>query len=119
MDDRLNDYLDGKLSTTSGEVPKHFDAGAPDPSVDEKGMHPSYWVLSESERAKGFVRPVRSSYLHSRCGTVTTMGRALSETYARDPKFYGATYCCSCCAHFPVGEHGEFTWEGTSEKVGT
>jgi hypothetical protein len=23
------------------------------------------------------------------------MGRALSETYARDPKFYGATFCCT------------------------
>lgn len=119
MTDRLNDFLDGKLSTTSGETPKQFDGPAPDSSVDTRGMHPSYWVLSESERAKGFVRPVRRSYLHSSCGTVTTMGRALAETYARDPHFYGATYCARCCSHFPVGEAGEFTWEGTTEKVGT
>lgn len=27
-------------------------------------MHTQYWVLSERERAKGFVRPVRQSYRH-------------------------------------------------------
>src|ERR1043165_3911417 len=41
------------------------------------------------------------------CGTVTTMGRALSETYARDPSFYGATFCCGCNRHLPVQE---FIW---------
>lgn len=44
------------------------------------------------------------------CGTVTTMGQALSETYARDPSFYGFTYCCGCRQHLPVGRDGEFTW---------
>ena len=44
------------------------------------------------------------------CGTVTTMGLALCETYARDPSFYGATYCVGCRLHRPVGKHGEFTW---------
>lgn len=43
------------------------------------------------------------------------MGRALSETYARDPKFYVATYCVHCRAHFPAEE---FLWDGTNEKVG-
>lgn len=47
------------------------------------------------------------------------MGRKLSETYARDPGFYGATFCCRCNAHFPVGANGEFVWDGTNEKVGT
>lgn len=42
-----------------------------------------------------------------RCGTVTTMGRALSETYARDPSFYGATFCVTCNKHLPVAE---FVW---------
>lgn len=119
MVDHLNDYLDGKLSTTDGKVPKQFAAPAPDPSVDASGMHPSYWVLSESERAKGFVRPVRRSYRHEKCGSVTTMGVALAETYARQPDFYGATFCVNCGGHYPVGEHGEFTWDGTTEKVGT
>lgn len=58
------------------------------------------------------------------CRTVTTMGAALAETYARDPAFYGATYCCGCRMHLRVGEHGEFTWmtedgQDTSELVGT
>jgi hypothetical protein len=119
MTDHLNDYLDGKLTTTDGSVPKHFGTPAPDPAVGPTGMHASYWVLSESERAKGFVRPVRRSYRHKKCGSVTTMGVALAETIARQPDFYGATYCCACGGHFPVGEHGEFVWDGTTEKVGT
>lgn len=58
------------------------------------------------------------------CGTVTTMGQALAETYARDPHFYGATYCCGCQLHLPVGERGEFVWmdqrgRATEERVGT
>lgn len=67
-----------------------------------------YLVLSESERGKGFVRPVRQTYIHDKCGVATKMALALSETYARDPKFYGATYCVGCSAHFPVAE---FKWE--------
>lgn len=78
-----------------------------------------YLVLSEEERARGFVRPVRRSYVHNTCGSLTTMGVALAETYARDPSFYGATYCASCGLHRPVGADGEFTWDGTTEKVGT
>lgn len=109
----------GELATTSGEGPKHFGSPAPDPDVDSRGMHKSYWVLSQRERAKGFVRPVRRSYLHATCGSITTMGLALAETYARDPSFYGSTYCVSCAGHFPVGAGGEFTWDGSDEKVGT
>lgn len=75
-----------------------------------------YLVLSEEERAKGFIRPVRTAYIHKTCGTVTKMGIALSETYARNPKFYGATYCCVCQMHRPVGE---FIWDGTNETVGS
>lgn len=75
-----------------------------------------YLVLSEEERAKGFVRPYRDSYRHETCGTVTTMGVALSQTYARDPKFYGATYCVHCQMHLPVSE---FTWTRDGETVGS
>ena len=130
------------------------------------GQQQSYLVLSDEERAKGFVRPVRRTYKHvgtrpkyptrpltaeesasnpcgyvcfepypddgssltgrfwtqaqldSGCGTTTTMGQALAETYARDPKFYGGTFCCRCAQHFPVGEHGEFVWEDGT-RVGT
>ena len=80
------------------------------------GQNVKYLVLSEAERAKGFVRPVRQVYLHKKCLTTTRMGLALSETYARDPKFYGATFWCACMTHYPVKE---FTWDGTNEEVGS
>ena len=83
------------------------------------GQQKGYVVLSEEERAKGFVRPVRKSYVHEKCGIVTTMGLALAETYAREPTFYSGTFCCGCGTHFPVGPDGEFVWDGTDEKVGT
>lgn len=128
-------------------------------------QHEVYLVLSEEERVKGFVRPVRTTYRHvglqplyplrdlteeergryadvgyvkyeaypegsstlgrywtqeqldSRgCGAVTTMATALAETYARDPHFYGSTYCVRCMKHRPVAE---FVWEGTTERVGS
>ena len=133
-------------------------------SVKADGQNEKYLVLSEEERAKGFVRPVRRAYKHvgirplyptrplteeekkgpdvgyvcfepyppsesavvgrfwtknqleSGCGTVTTMGQALAETYARDPKFYGATFCCYCGKHFPVEE---FVWDEDGSKVGS
>ena len=75
-----------------------------------------YLVLSEEERAKGFVRPLRRSYVHATCRTETTMGLALCETYARDPKFYGATYCVRCRMHLPVAE---FTWSEDGAVVGS
>lgn len=78
-----------------------------------------YLVLSEEERAKGFVRPVRHSYKHLTCGGLTTMGMQIAETYARKPDFYGATYCASCRKHRPVGEDGEFVWTTDGSKVGT
>ncbi len=123
------------------------------------GMQKGYVVLSEEERAKGFVRPVRRTYIHfivcglwkdggfgkqafpkrqcgrsknhvgscgnwiepeshHGCGVATTMGTALAETYARDPKFYSGTFCVGCRAHYPVGENGEFVWDDGT-KVGT
>lgn len=85
----------------------------------DSGMQQSYLVLSEEELAKGFVRPVRTRYRHLTCGTITRMGQAIAETYARDPHFYGGTYCVGCQGHFPVGPEGEFVWEGTDLKVGT
>jgi hypothetical protein len=87
--------------------------------VDPDGQQAAYLVLSDEERARGFVRPVRQRYVHLVCGAVTTMGLAIAETYARDPHFYGGTFCARCHDHFPVGEFGEFVWDGTDEKVGT
>lgn len=136
-------------------------------------MADKYLVLSEEEIAKGFVRPVRRSYIHlgvagpehplreltpteheryddvgyvrfeeyppdshgsalgkfwtqaqldavKTCGAVTTMGTAIAETYAAEPRFYGATFCVACQMHRPVGPDGEFIWDdGSGQKVGT
>ena len=62
-----------------------------------------YWTQEQLDRIGG-------------CGTVTTMGLSIAETYARDPKFYGGTFCCGCGKHLPVDE---FVWEGTGERVGS
>lgn len=151
----------------------------------ETGQNTCYLVLSEEERAKGFIRPYRDAYVHAGkkierdeegrivgrlikiddeeypkndhytkengyggyikypeghncygryvttkeveaiverkthfggCGALTTMGRALSETYARDPKFYGATFCTQCNKHLPVNE---FVWDADGEILGS
>lgn len=99
-----------QLSDGSPVTPDHREI---DPAT---GQQKGYVVLAPEERAKGFVRPVRRSYVHKSCGTLTTMGVALAETYARDPKFYGGTFCAGCRKHFPVAE---FVWEGTDEVVGS
>lgn len=86
---------------------------------DETGQQKKYLILSEEERKKGFIRPVRLSYVHLVCGAVTTMNEAIAETYARDPKFYGGTFCVTCRDHFPVGEppRGEFVWDRPREET--
>ncbi len=134
--------------------------------LKDNGQQKGYVVLSAEERAKGFVRPVRNTYIHvgikptyplrdltpeelerykkfgyvkyeayppespilgkywterqlkGGCKTATTMAPSIAETYARDPKFYGGTFCTHCMGHFPVGEQGEFEWEDGT-KVGT
>ena len=167
----MSNYSDHeKQTSTKGEARTghaHENEPAAGP-VGENGQHAAYWVLSEEERAKGFVRPVRTTYKHggirptrptrpltpdeakvhgergyvayekyddgftdgrfwtqdqldSGCGAITTMSLALAETYARDPEFYGATFCCKCRGHFPVAE---FTWDpvaldGKPETVGS
>lgn len=141
--------------------------------VDDQpvSMSDTYLVLSDEERAKGFVRPLRFEYVHvgrpgpehplvdltaeqqeryavagyvkfepyppgsasagrfwtqehldavgKGCGAATTMHRSIAETYARQPTFYGATFCVGCRMHRPVGADGEFVWKGTRERVGT
>src|SRR5690242_17946231 len=85
------------------------------------GQQRDYVVLSEAERAKGFVRPLRTEYTHlgkiqklegvdgttfdgpryGGCGVVTRMSLPIAETYARDPKFYSGTFCIGCKKHLP------------------
>lgn len=103
----------GLAETISGTpIGEHIEA-------KPNGQQKDYLVLTAEERAKGFVEPVRRSYVHTKCGVTTTMGQALAETYARCPDFYSGTFCCGCGNHFPVGADGEFFWSGTTQKVGT
>lgn len=85
------------------------------------GQQEAYLVLSEEERAKAFVRPLRSSYIHVACGVETRIGLALAETYARQPSFYSGTYCCGCGKHFPL-RNGDgspaFLWDSDRTPVG-
>lgn len=59
---------------------------------DEEGLTGRFWTQAQ---------------LNSGCGTVTTMKKSISETYAAKPDFYGATFCCACGNHYPVEE---FVW---------
>jgi len=114
MHEHENDGQGRQMCTTSGEAPSV--TRAKQQAEGNVGQHSSYIVLCEEERAKGFVRPYRDRYKHSTCGSVTTMGRALSETYARDPKFYGSTFCVNCNAHYPVDQ---FIWTADGAQVGS
>ena len=80
------------------------------------GQQKGYVVLTAEERAKGFVRPVRRSYVHVKCGGLTTMAQSIAETYAREPNFYSGTFCVLCRKHLPLDE---FVWDGTQEMVGS
>lgn len=84
--------------------------------TEPRDQNKKYLVLPEEERARGYVRPLRRTYVHEVCGTDTTMSYAIAETYAREPTFYGTTYCLECRKHRPVGE---FVWKGTQEPVGS
>lgn len=160
------------MSLTTDPKDPRLGRGGDDNPVPQNEV---YLVLSEEELAKGFVRPVRTSYVHvgrkidleggviepisekdalrhgpvgkyvaflkypesksplvgraltqeqvdsmgkytGGCGVLTRMNQTIAETYARDPKFYGATYCMGCQKHLDVNE---FTWDGTNQKVGS
>lgn len=67
-------------------------------------------LLRECEAAlkqDSIVKPVRTSYTHKVCRGVTSIGRALAETYARNPWFYSGTFCVVCNVHRPLAE---FEW---------
>ena len=160
--------------TVSGKTAVNAD-DAPVPNSEKRpdGQHVDHWVLCAEERAKGFVRPVRNSYVHvgilgpeyplrdlteeertrhtdtewvkyetypkgahgsalgrfwsqaeldkvgKGCGVKTSMPNSIAETYARNPGYYGCTFCCGCGAYLPVGRRGEFVWADTNERVGT
>jgi hypothetical protein len=92
---------------------KHPDLGY---GSDEEPVEQNkvYLVLSDDELAKGYVKPYRTSYKHLTCGTSTKMAHEIAATYARDPWFYGATYCVHCQKHRPLIE---FIWEPDGESM--
>ena|SRR6185369_5389237 len=108
----MSDLEPPAMCTTTGEPVDVVRAK----QTAETGQHEGYVVLCPDERAKGFVRPYRDAYRHTSCGSVTTMGRALSETYARQPTFYSHTFCVNCNRHLPVAE---FTWTLDGQQVGS
>jgi hypothetical protein len=52
--------------TSDGREPEieHGHGPAPTDKRRPDGQHEAHWVLSDEERAKGFIRPVRRSYRH-------------------------------------------------------
>lgn len=71
----------------------------------------TFYTIGQPEHAQ-----ITATHRKGGCGGTTTMGSALSETYARDPEFYGATFCVSCNRHLPVSE---FVWTADGETVGS
>jgi len=48
-----------------GKMDETYEGGGAPAGVDpQSGQHRGHWILSEEERKKGFVRPVRLSYKH-------------------------------------------------------
>ena len=91
--------------------------------IKADGQQETYLVLSDEERQKGFVRPVRFTYTHILCGGKTTIySKAIAETFARNNKFYDGTFCVKCKAHFSLTD-GEgvpaFLWESDKSSVGS
>lgn len=121
----VDNLIKGAGAVPPVDLSKRETIGGMDPFSPEhrelksNGQQKDYIVLSEEERKRGFVRPVRRTYVHTKCGVATTMGSALAETYARKPDFYSGTFCCGCGTHFTFGKtDGEFVWDDGS-KVGT
>jgi hypothetical protein len=157
---RINDLALQTLTDGTQVYPEHT-------ALKANGQQQDYVVLSESERARVWVRPLRDAYRHvgrpapanlrdltpeehergglgwvkyetyepgthgsalgrfwtarelkGGCGQVTTMSRPIAETYARDPKHYGGTFCVTCRNHYPVGADGEFVWVETDGRDG-
>jgi len=97
------------------EVPDNGNS-TPDETLLPDGQKADHWVLSPEERQNGWVRPYRESYVHNTCGTQTRMPKACAETYAKNPKYYGSTFCCGCRTYFSVTQ---FEWEDGSGTVGS
>lgn len=76
--------------------PEDFDYG----EQYEDGQYENYPTVDEGE----FKQEVRTRYVHEECGETTGMRQDLAESVARNPGFYGKTYCSGCQKHVPVEE---------------
>jgi hypothetical protein len=77
-----------------------FDYGKKRPD----GQHENHPTDTSGE----YVAPIRNQYVHNKCGVATRIGSAIAETYAKNPKMYGSTFCCGCSDYFPVAQ---FKWD--------
>lgn len=86
--------------------------------ADNQGLgYEKYEAFPESESPRVGKYWTKKELENKGCGVVTTMSGPLAETYARDPGFYGGTFCCGCGTHYPVNQ---FIWEGSNdERVGS
>jgi hypothetical protein len=107
--------------TVRGADPVNDDAAAvPNSERLPDGQFADHWIMCPGEVVEaGFVRPVRLSYKHERCGGITRVPQPIAATYAANPSYYGSTFCYHCRDYFPVGPNGEFVWQGTKDKVGS
>lgn len=113
----MNDEPRPSKVTVSGRDPE-LDTACSAPTAEKlaDGQLKDHWTLPEEDRKKGWVRPYRRSYIHEKCGSLTRMPHACAETYAKDPTYYGSTFCCGCQNYYPVHQ---FTWDGSTERVGS
>jgi len=68
------------------------------------GQHEHHPINKDGE----YAAPIRRKYIHKSCGVVTKIGLDIAETYAKNPNYYGRTFCCGCKDYFNVGD---FYWE--------
>jgi len=101
------EILDEVYKTDNG---KKYIAIAPILDENEKRLGGSYLTQKEVDQFNQ-----KDGYIGG-CGTLTKMNRGISETYARDPNFYGATFCVGCGTHLPLSE---FVWDGSYDLVGS
>jgi hypothetical protein len=106
------------MPTTDDPKVPHAQGGPDDEPVRQADV---YLVMSEEERAKGYMRPLRFNYYHLICGTITTMHRDIAETFSCNPEFYHDTFCAYCSKHRPLSEFVWVSMDGniTDLEVGT
>lgn len=100
--------------TVSGKTPVNpDDAPVPNSATKPDGQHVDHWVLCETERAKGFVRPVRESYIH-----VGRPGPKYYITDITDPELLKnfADMGWTMYEPYPPGAHGSALGRYWSQK---